>query len=216
MVKFNKKLVLLHGYNKNKKDMYVLRDNLADLNYDVKLAELPLLFRSVKYCTDIFAEELKEITADLNSREKISLVGHSTGGIVIRKAIKDPAVKAHIDRCVLIAVPHRGSKLADKAAKISKIFVNIFKPVKSITTENIKEMNLKIPPDIEIGAIAGSKSNLFLGRLLKEENDGRIRVDSVRYEDLKDFKVLPYGHKEIHYKLETAQLIDKFLREGSF
>lgn len=211
-----KKVVLLHGYNKNKKDMYVLRDNLADLNYDVKLAELPLLFRSVKYCTDIFAEELKEIIADLNCREKLSLVGHSTGGIVIRKAIKDPQIKPYIDRCVLISTPHRGSKLADKAAKISKIFVNIFKPVKSITTENIKDMNLKIPPNIEIGAIAGSKSNLFLGRLLRKKNDGRIRVNSVRYEDLKDFKVLPYGHKEIHYKLETAQLIDKFLREGSF
>ena len=216
MIKFKKKVVLLHGYNKNKKDMYVLRDNLRNLDYEVILAELPLLFRSVQHCTEIFAEQLKEIIADLNSREKLSLVGHSTGGIVIRKAIKDPALKIYIDRCVLIATPNRGSRLADKAAKISKIFVNIFKPVKSITTENIKEMNLKITPDIEIGAIAGSKSNLFLGRLLRKKNDGRIRVNSVKYEDLKDFKMLPYGHKDIHYQLETAQLIDNFLRGGSF
>ena len=196
--------------------MYVLRNYLADLNYEVILAELPLLFKSVRYCADILAEQLKEITAHLNKGEKLSLVGHSTGGIVIRKIIKDPAVKIYIDRCVLIATPNRGSRLADKAAKISKIFVNIFKPVKSITTENIKKMNLKRPAEIEIGAIAGSKSNLFLSRFLRKKNDGRIRVNSVKYEDLKDFKVLPYGHKDIHYQLETAQLIDNFLRGGSF
>lgn len=216
MIKFKKKVLLLHGYNKNKKDMYVLRDNLADLDYEVILAELPLLFRSVQYCAEIFAEKLREITADLKSGEKLSLVGHSTGGIVIRKVIKDPLIKRYIDRCVFISTPHKGSRLADKAAKISKTFINLFKPVKSITTESIEKMDLIRPAEIEIGAIAGSKSNLFLGRFIRGDNDGRISVESVRCSDLKDFKVLPYGHKEIHYQLETAQLVDNFLREGKF
>jgi pimeloyl-ACP methyl ester carboxylesterase len=216
VIKFKKKVLLLHGYNKNKKDMYVLRDNLANMDYEVILTELPLLFRSVKYCAEIFAEQLKEITADLKIGEKLSLVGHSTGGIIIRKVIKDPLIKPHIDRCVLISTPHKGSKLADKAAEISKVFINLFRPVKSITTESIEKMNLKRPAEIEIGAIAGSKSNLFLGRFLRGENDGRIRVESVRCSDLKDFKVIPYGHKEIHHQLETAKLVDHFLREGKF
>lgn len=216
VIKFKKKILLLHGYNKNKKDMYVLRDNLVDLGYEVILTELPLLFRSVKHCADIFAEQLKKITTDLNNGEKLSLVGHSTGGIVIRKVIKDPEIRPYIDRCVFISTPHKGSRLADKTAKISKIFINLFKPVKSITTESIEKMDLKTPPGIEIGAIAGSKSNLFLGRFIRGENDGRIRVKSVRCSDLKDFMVLPYGHKEIHHQLETAKLVDHFLREGKF
>ena len=216
MIKLTELVVLLHGYNKNKKDMYALRDNLEDLKYEVILAELPLLFKSVRHCTDIFVEQLKKIKADLKKGEKLSLVGHSTGGIVIRKAIKDLEIKPYINRCVLISTPHRGSKLADKAAKFSKTFINLFKPVRSITTKSIEEMDLKTPPEIEIGAIAGSKSNLFLGRFLREKNDGRIEVESVKYGDLKDFMVLPYGHKEIHHQLETAQLVDNFLREGRF
>ncbi len=215
-VKLKEIVILLHGYNKNKKDMYSLRDNLLDLDYEVILAELPLLFRSVQHCSNIFVEQIKAVIADLNSGEKIKLVGHSTGGIVIRRVIKDSDISSYIDRCVLISTPHKGSKLADIAADISKYFINIFKPVKSITTENISKMDLITPAHIEIGAIAGSKSNLFLGRLLRKKNDGRIEVDSVKYDDLKDFRVLHYGHKEIHHQLETAQLIDNFLKEGKF
>lgn len=67
-----------------------------------------------------------------------------------------------------------------------------------------------------MAAIAGNKSNLFLGKLLIKENDGRIRVESVEIPRLKAFVVLPYGHKDIHYQKQTANLVANFLNFGSF
>ena len=46
------------------------------------------------------------------------------------------------------------------------------------------------------------KNKLLLGKLLTGENDGRVTVNSVYYEGLKYFIILPYQHKEIHYKWE--------------
>jgi len=212
----NNKAVLVHGYNKNKKDMFVLKENLEEMGYDIFLAELPLLFKSVEYCTDLFLEQMEELSLSLDREKMIHLVGHSTGGIVIRKALNDQVLKKDIGRCVLISSPNKGSQLADLAAEFSSGFVNLFRTLKSITTANIENLNLKTPTGIDIGAIAGNNSNLLLGRLLKEENDGRIRVSSVKIKDLKDFAVVPYGHKDIHYKKKTAELVSNFLQSGKF
>jgi hypothetical protein len=38
----------------------------------------------------------------------------------------------------------------------------------------------------------------------------------VKFDGLKDFVELPYGHKDIHYQLETVELIDAFLKNGRF
>ena len=64
--------------------------------------------------------------------------------------------------------------------------------------------------------IAGNKNKLLFGRLIKSENDGRVAVDSVSFEGLKEFIVLPYHHKEIHHRQETAELVHRFLQEGTF
>ena len=70
--------------------------------------------------------------------------------------------------------------------------------------------------DFEMAAIAGNNNKLFLAKLLSKENDGRIRVESVKFSGLKDFVVLPYGHKDIHYQEQTASLVANFLNYGSF
>lgn len=64
--------------------------------------------------------------------------------------------------------------------------------------------------------IAGSESNLFMGKFLDGENDGRVPVESVSFPEMKDFIVTPYGHREIHHTQEVAILVRTFLKSGSF
>ncbi|KYH28747.1 hypothetical protein CLTEP_27490 [Clostridium tepidiprofundi DSM 19306] len=115
-----------------------------------------------------------------------------------------------------LSTPNNGSQLANIASKFSSIFVNIFKTLESLKPENIENLNLKHIESIEIGAIAGNKNNLLLGKLLKTENDGRVHVNSVKYKELKDFIVVPYSHKEIHHKYEIAKLVSIFIENGKF
>lgn len=212
----NKKVILVHGYFKTEKDMYVLKTNLEKYGFEVYTINLPLIFKTTQNILPIFEKEFKQIASDLAAGEKINLVGHSTGGILIRQFLTLVEDKEKIGRVVLIAVPNQGSKLASMTKKYFKPFTDVFRTLKSIEIENLSQLRLADGSDFEMAAIAGNNNNLLLAKLLKKENDGRIRVESVKFSGLKDFIVLPYGHKDIHYQEQTARLIVNFLNYGNF
>ena len=211
-----KKIILVHGYYQNKKDMSALEENLEKLGNEVISVELPLTFEDITYAATVFKEMVLKIIHGLKDGEMINLVGHSTGGIVIRLFLSNTEHIDRIHRCVLIAVPNKGSKLADIASELFPRSVNVFKTLKSLKCENVRGLRLKHIDDIEIGAIAGCRSNLLSDRLLKNENDGKVEISSAIYKELKDFVILPFSHKEIHKKFETAELVDVFLEQGNF
>jgi len=211
-----KKIILVHGYFRTQKDMVDLKRNLEGLGYEGILVDLPLTFNNIEYATSIFKERINQIIYNLKEDEKISLVGHSTGGLVIRLFLSNTKYIDKIHRCVLIATPNEGCQLADIASRISRIFINIFKTLKSLRHESVEKLNFIHRDNIEIGAIAGNKSNLILGKLIKAENDGRVEVRSVIYDELKDFIIIPYNHNEMHHKFKTAELVHSFLQKGNF
>ncbi|PAB60996.1 alpha/beta fold hydrolase [Anaeromicrobium sediminis] len=212
----NQKVVLVHGYNKNSNDMKVLKRNLEKIGYKGVVVDLPLTYKEIEYCAFVFEGIIYEIIKNLKPNEKINIVGHSTGGLIIRHLLSTSKYISKINKCVLVATPNNGSELADIAGNMSKILINIFKTLKSLQCQEVKALKLENSHEIEIGAIAGNRNNLFLGYLLSDENDGRVTVKSVKFAGLKDFVVLPYGHKEIHYMWETARLIDTFIKTGKF
>ncbi|WP_075981371.1 alpha/beta hydrolase family protein [Bacillus massilinigeriensis] len=210
------KVILVHGFNKSSRDMRHLERYLNSLGYHCFLPDLQLTYKEVEHATYDLAGYLEEVVKfNLKEDERIHLVGHSTGGLVIRKLLSDTKYSHQIGRCVLIATPNKGSKLADIAGNV-RFYVEIFKTLKSLTFESVKQLKIANDIDIEMAAIAGNKSNLLLGKLIRDENDGRVEVESVYFPKLKDFMILPYGHKEIHYQEETARLVDAFLMTGKF
>ncbi|MFO7819030.1 MAG: alpha/beta hydrolase [Halanaerobacter sp.] len=211
-----RKVVLVHGYSKGKDDMRSLKENLTKLGYRVKSVDLPLTFKRLEAAASQFGAEMEKIIANTEENEEISLVGHSTGGLIMRYFISQMGYEDKIDRAVLIATPNQGSQLADLAAEISDSLVDFLKTLDSLQPEKIRELELEDVRHVEIGAIAGNKSDLLLGYLLEGENDGRVEVDAVRYEGLDDFILLPYNHLEIHHQLETAEVVASFLEEGEF
>lgn len=210
------KVLLVHGFNKNKNDMKTLMKHLESLGYEGVLVNLSLTFKEINYSINKLEKELEKIISRMDEDEKICLIGHSTGGLIIRKLLYETKYKDKIDSCILISTPNRGSELADIVTKHFKLWANIFRTLKSLESNEVGNIGFKKINNIKIGALAGNKSNLLLGKLLKDENDGRVKVNSVRYDDLDDFIVLPYGHKEIHYKIETANQIDNFIKTGKF
>jgi len=211
-----KKVILVHGYFKTEKDMFTLKAKLEKMNFEVFTLDLALTFRKLKSTLPFFKSEVEKVFAKSKVGEKINFVGHSTGGLLIRRFLAVIEDKNRIGRIVLIASPNQGSRLAYFAKKYFRPVTYIFKTLASIEIENVKKLELAVAENFEIAAIAGNKSNLFLGILLLKENDGRIRVASVKIPGLKDFAVLPYGHKDIHYQQQTAALVANFLEFGSF
>jgi pimeloyl-ACP methyl ester carboxylesterase len=212
----NKKVVLAHGYLRTYKDMDDLKINLEKLGYEVMLVDLPLTFSNIEYAASIFEKDINQLITNLEDNEKISLVGHSAGGLVIRLFLNNTINIDKIHRCVLIATPNKGCQLAEIASRISRTFINIFQTLKSLKYEKIKKLNLSYNKNIEIGVIAGNKNDLLLGKLLNTDNDGRVEIDSALYEEAKDYIIVPLNHRKIHHDFEIARKIDNFLESGSF
>lgn len=206
-------VLLLHGFNKNARDVQQLASNLESLTFQCRSITLPLTRQEFDQSFQLVMEEIEKMSSRQNGG--IHLVGHSTGGLLIRKVLTDSDASKKIGRCVQIATPNQGSQLATIAGSI-KGYTGWFRTLKSLDASYIQKLRLSNEQGIEVGAIAGTHNNLWLGKLLKGENDGRVEVASVDIPDLTDFTTLHYGHKEIHYQYETAVLTARFLKTGSF
>lgn len=208
-------IILVHGYNKSESDMKFLKENFEQMGYRSITETVPLLFNSVETCVNIFKEKVEKILIEEANYKKIHFIGHSMGGIIIRKFLENNKIE-NLGRCILIATPNRGMKLADFAEKKVRLFGRIFKPIHDTVSYRMKINKPMNIPEPEIGVIAGNKNNLILGLLLSKNSDGRVEVEETKFEGMKEFMVLNYGHKEIHHKSETVKLADNFLQNGTF
>ncbi|MFW6011423.1 MAG: esterase/lipase family protein [Desulfosalsimonas sp.] len=212
----SKTVILVHGYGQGPADMRRLAGYLKEAGYRTVRVNLPLTFERVEEAAEVFAKEVDSILEDLPGDETIAMAGHSTGGIIIRHFLSHSPDRFRVDHAVLIATPNNGSKLAEKMGEFSDLLVETFATLDSLRPENISGLELYDSGEIPIGAIAGNKGDLALGRLLEKENDGRVEVDSVYYPGLDDFIILSFNHNEIHHRKETAEIVSRFIETGSF
>ncbi|AXI00012.1 alpha/beta hydrolase [Sporosarcina sp. PTS2304] len=209
----SEQVLLLHGFNKSSCDMQPLARNLESYGYECQSLNLPLTRREFDFSTALVENALYDIASKKDT--KIHLVGHSTGGLLLRNVLKETEAIQSIGRCVQIATPNRGSQLAHMASKIMG-YTQYFRTLKSLHSTYIEKLKLPDTTPFPIGGIAGTRNNVWLGKLLPGENDGLVELASVHYPGLSDFVTLHYGHLEIHHKPEVADLTAHFLQTGRF
>ncbi|MGQ9873159.1 alpha/beta hydrolase [Leptodesmis sp.] len=206
-------VILVHGYFKGRHDMSFLESGLKNKGYDVLSVALPTTFKSLSDC----CKSLKLQIDALNSpHSKYSFVGHSMGGLIIQEYLDNYRIP-NLGRCIFIATPFKGSKLADISSSFPLVD-SVFKPLQ-VLTSNVERISLtsrfnEVP---EIGVIAGTKNNLWMGKIfLSQISDGRVEVESTKIDNMSDYIELPYGHKEIHHREETLKQVESFLQSGYF
>lgn len=203
--------ILVHGFNKSQSDMAYLEAGLKASGFTVLSVNLPTTFASLEQCRNSLAEQIKEVVEEY---EVVNYVAHSMGGLISRAFIAS-VQQNNVGKCVFIATPHKGSKLAAIATAIP-LYSNIFKPVKDLLP-NLKYSSFASRKGFKIGLIAGSRNEGVIGRLfLPAESDGRVEISSVKSKDMDEFIILPYRHNKIHKNRETLAAVKKFLAQGTF
>lgn len=209
----NEMVFLLHGIGKGKFDMAALSRRLRSEGYAVVNWGYP----STKYCIADLADRLAEQVARFPNY-KIHFVTHSMGGIVVRTyfsrhedELKNPG------RLVMIAPPSQGAELAQFFGNWS-VYQYMMGPAgQDLRPGDLgKCVEAGIPP-VEFGIIAGGTgTKIGINPLLPGDNDGTVTVESTKLEGAQDFARVPYPHPVIQMMPKTADLVVKFLENGSF
>ena len=207
-------VILIHGFNKDRSDMRTLDRYLTSKGYFCQSVNLPTTYGTIEECSKLLKNELDELTIKVDYH-KIHFVGHIMGGLIIMDILKKVSIPS-VGRCVFIATPMKGTPLADLVDRYFPPLMKIFKSLGDLRTNRMASSSEDDRAYPELGVIAGNRCNLLLGKLLKQDNDGRVEVNSTKVELIKDFIVKPYGHKEIHHKKNTAELVHNFLTIGNF
>ena len=72
-------------------------------------------------------------------------------------------------------------------------------------------------PPFEVGIIAGKRSNnMFFGRVLGGESDGKVTVESARLDGMRDIAIVDRGHTFLMWAPDVLQHVFTFLDTGSF
>jgi uncharacterized alpha/beta hydrolase family protein len=203
--------ILSHGFNKSLNDMLFLSTGLKKHGINNIVVNLPTTFCSVDDCIKSLNLQIYDI---VKKYKIVNFVGHSIGGLIIRAYI-NKLKPENVGKCIFIATPHQGSKLA-KISGYIPFYKNIFKPIKDLQPSENNNYLLE-NKNIAVGLIIGNNNNTILGKyFLSEESDGRVEIFSALSKDAKDIIILPYGHKEIHHKEITLKLVIDFLLNGVF
>jgi pimeloyl-ACP methyl ester carboxylesterase len=143
--------------------------------------------------------------------ERLFLVGHSLGGVLILAALKK-GLRAQ--RVVLMGSPYHGSL---SARGLSRVAVGRRMLGRTLADWLARD---KSPAwgDAEVGVLAGNREIGF-GRFvspLPSPNDGVVSIEETRVPGAADTVVLPVFHTAMPFSTMSARAVATFLRKGRF
>lgn len=200
-------IVLIHGLWTHGLIMLPMAHMLQKYGYDTH----HFSYHTISETLEQSAARLQEFVQQL-AAEQLHFVGHSLGGLLIRKFLQRYPDQAP-GRIVTLGTPHSGSYVAShlgRSGLMRKLFGCSLPPLTGDITPWQGER--------ELGAIAGSRSiGLgFIIRDLPKPNDGTVSIDETRLETMRDHITLPYTHTSMLMAEEVAKQVHDFLQTGQF
>ncbi len=209
-------VILLHGLGEGRGSMRPLANYLRE-HHDATV--LTFGYASPRAGVEDHARALGSVIAGLDGADRISLVGHSLGNIVVRRWMADaPAADLdRIERMVMLGAPNQGS---DLARRVSQVWL-----LSRLSTGAAREMvmnwpqiarNLVVPP-CPFGIIAGGTGDAEgYSPLLEGDDDAVVRVEETRLEGADDFVLLPVRHAFMMRDPAVQKATASFLKGGRF
>ena len=181
-----------------------------------KLLDAEVVVFSYRSVVNDVTQNALELCAFLRTldAERIDLVGHSLGGLVILNALEsfEPSAPG---RVVLLGSPLQGCKTARSLSHIPFLKALLGR---GIEQEAFKSDARQWTGSREVGVIAGDLS-MGMGRLvtsLTTANDGTVLVSETRMHGTTDHIVLSVSHTGMVFSELVGQQTAEFLCNGRF
>lgn len=209
-------VILLHGLGEGRGSMRPLAAYLREHN---DATVLTFGYASPRAGVDEHARALGSVIAGLDGADRISLVGHSLGNIVVRRWMAEaPAADLdRIERMVMLGAPNQGS---DLARRVSQVWL-----LSKLSTGAARDLvldwpriarNLAVPP-CPFGIIAGGTGDTEgYSPMLEGDDDSVVRVEETRLDGSDDFLLLPVRHAFMMRDPAVQEATASFLKGGRF
>lgn len=201
-------VVLVHGLWMHAVVFVVVARWLRRQGLDVRCFS----YASVSRDLDANSEALARFVAAIPGRQRIHLVGHSLGGLVILGMLARGA-DPRIARAVLMGSPCNGSHCA------STLLRTPLSPIigRSIA-QGVVRREWPFPPQIQIGILSGM-GGIGMGRIipgLAVPNDGVVTVKETFLSGCAERITLPVSHSAMLFSKACAEQVSAFLLAGHF
>jgi pimeloyl-ACP methyl ester carboxylesterase len=207
------KVVLLHGLGRTKYSMQPLAYRLRRDGFDARMFGYASMTNGISELAEDLGRFVDRLTED--EQETVHFVGHSLGGLVIRRYLKDaPRLRG---RVVMLSPPNGGSELVDRMRRFSW-FQMQFGPAALVLGTSEKDLPASLGPvEFPLGVIMGTRSINPIGSwIIPGPDDGAVSVDRSRVEGMSEFCLVPRTHTFIMWAADVAELTGHFLRYGHF
>lgn len=209
-------VLVLHGLGEGRQAMRPLVEHLRK---SLDATVMTVGYASPRAGIDDHAKSLDAVVDALPGNSPVSFVGHSLGGIVIRRwmAITDRDTMDRVDRLVMLGSPNQGSDLARMASRIWLLSLIADGAARELAVDwdRVAE-SLAIPP-CSFGIVAGGcGDDRGYSDLLAGDDDAVVRVDETRLEGADDFLLLPVRHAAMMKHPTVQEATAEFLKTGRF
>lgn len=205
-------VVALHGILRSSKVWNSLKQELEPDGITVAAVDYP----STQQPITAFADQLQELLSSLHGVERIHLVVHSMGGLIVRawcQRYSDP----RLQRLVMIGTPNRGAEIASMLRE-NPIFQFVFGPAgQQLVHETQDEFIRQLPtPPMEFAVIAGSRGHQDgFNPLIPGDDDGIVTTESARLPGAVDYLPVKVLHSFLPLSSEVVSATRRFLVTGA-
>jgi len=208
MLSMAETVIFIHGLYMTGVEFGLLRRRVEMAGFATQRYHYHSLLRSVDENAMLLADHLKSINA-----ERLHLVGHSLGGMVILRMFQR-GVTLPPGRVVFMGAPVRGSQAAQNLKDRGWGFLLGRSGPEGLTLPH--EAEWKQPR--ELGVIAGTHAFSInpLRPLIPAPHDGMVGVEETRITGARDSIELHLAHTTMLFSKELAEQVSVFLKEGKF
>lgn len=205
---YNHIIICVHGVYQGEKLFLKINNKLAKPNRNLYNFEYPARHMNIQECAmELFVYILDVLrNLDYNTPYRLSLIGHSMGGIVISEALKH-LQKYQIDfhDYITIATPFNGAKAARLVSHILPKYIS-GPAIRDIQGKNIPT----VPPDLILGVFPNKGLNRSL--LSKEIGDAIVTHKECIPELYKSITLIQNtGHSKILWEDDTIKVLQNLL-----
>lgn len=205
--------ILLHGLGQAPFMLWAMASYLRENGYVVD----NMGYKTRQHSLEHHKETLKDRFNQHSHADRLDLVGHSMGGLVIREALRD-AKPNNLGRVVMLGTPNKGSHVADLFEK-NLFYRKFFGLVgQELTTRFQEKATADLSVDYDLGVIAGTCcwTHPWFMFAMPSPHDGLVHPERTRLEGTRDYTEIHATHTLMAFNRSVQRQTLHFLQNGTF